>query len=281
MTPDIEARVRRANPLTDDHLAELFGKDVSHRLLRDVYSKKEGRMTPTQPDRDPGRGAATFEPDRVSSTQVREAPGRPRLRIALVALVVVVAAATVPLLLTRGGGGVATATSVGEEFVTATSNWDSQTALGLLAADVEFEGIGPVTTTDDYEMFLEWLRAIEWRWTLDQCSSADTEPPTAVTCTMIHENAWSRALGVGPFDGMRFELEVSDGEIQHVNRIFDTQDFSPQVWEPFTAWLRENHPEDVLTVLTDGCCQADVGPEAVTLWEQFTREFVAEQEPAS
>jgi hypothetical protein len=34
-----------------------------------------------------------------------------------------------------------------------------------------------------------------------------------VTCTYTAENAWSIALGVGPFTGSRFELSVADAQI--------------------------------------------------------------------
>ncbi len=48
MSVELEARVRRANLITQDrHLERLYDDDLSRRLLRDVYSMKEGRMTET------------------------------------------------------------------------------------------------------------------------------------------------------------------------------------------------------------------------------------------
>jgi hypothetical protein len=52
MTPDLETRVRRANPMTrQDQLDQIFGEEASGRLLRDIHHRKVGRMTEATKER--------------------------------------------------------------------------------------------------------------------------------------------------------------------------------------------------------------------------------------
>ena len=104
-------------------------------------------------------------------------------------------------------------------------------------------------------------------------------PPTEVSCTYTMANAWSQALGVGPFTGSSFDITIADGQIQQVTSNFNTSGFSWQVWDVFTGWLRDTHPDDV-DVMFERVGGNDVplkNPEAIALWAQHTTEFVASQ----
>ena len=58
---------------------------------------------------------------------------------------------------------------------------------------------------DAFDRFPEefaWLDAIGWTITVDECEITNPDPTnTKITCDVSHENAWSRALDVGPYRG--------------------------------------------------------------------------------
>ena len=56
------------------------------------------------------------------------------------------------------------------------------------------------------------------------------------------QNAWSQAIGAGPFFGSSFEFVIADGQIQQVTHDFDFSEFSPQVFDVFVAWLTDDLP---------------------------------------
>jgi hypothetical protein len=92
------------------------------------------------------------------------------------------------------------------------------------------------------------------------------------------ENAWSQALGVGPFTGSSFDFTIADGQIQQLIDNRDFNQFSGQVWDVFTAWLSDTHPDDV-DVIFERVGSNDIPLitlEAIALWEQHTTEFVAQ-----
>ena len=106
MSVDIEARVRRANPLTHtEQLEQLFGEDASRRLLRDIHHKREGRMSDTTENQQP-----TNVQDRTPATRQKterptpsRGPSRKRgLLVAAAALVVAIIAAGVVIGLVGG-----------------------------------------------------------------------------------------------------------------------------------------------------------------------------------
>jgi hypothetical protein len=97
-----------------------------------------------------------------------------------------------------------------------------------------------------------------------------------VTCTYTMENSWSQALGVGPFTGSNFEFVIVDGQIQEIKHDFVFGAFSPQVWEVFKGWVRDNYPDDINVMYDLGDVDVPIKtPEALALWEQRTAEFVA------
>jgi hypothetical protein len=53
--------------------------------------------------------------------------------------------------------------------------------------------------------------------------------------------------------------------------MLEISEFSPQVWEPFEAWVRTTYPEDVASMYAPA--QTEVSN---ALWKQRTREYVEE-----
>jgi hypothetical protein len=60
-----------------------------------------------------------------------------------------------------------------------------------------------------------------------------------VHCTFDFHLFGSDRLGFGPYGGSSFDLTVLDGEIVRAGASFEVEEFSPQMWEPFEAWVSE------------------------------------------
>lgn len=169
------------------------------------------------------------------------------------------------------------AEGIAQDFVEASDAWDAETVRLLVADDAVIDGA--VAIADDYLAVAEFERATGRRYTEPECTATVVGPPTEVSCTYTMANAWSQALGVGPFTGSSFDITIADGQIQQVTSNFNTSGFSWQVWDVFTAWLRDTHPDDV-DVMFERVGDNDVPlrtPEAIALWAQHTTEFVASQ----
>ena len=93
-------------------------------------------------------------------------------------------------------------------------------------------------------------------------------------CEYTHENAWSRALGVGPFGPGTFRFVIADGRISQVEHQFAVEGFGDSAWNRFDAWLGANHPADRGTMYVVLGSYASFTPESIALWERHTAEFV-------
>lgn len=95
-----------------------------------------------------------------------------------------------------------------------------------------------------------------------------------MSCSYTMENAWSRALEVPPITGV-IEFVIDDERISTVNHSrFNPSDFGP-VWDAFRSWVRANHPNEFDAIYESGSQTPVYTPEAATLWQQFTTEYVA------
>lgn len=145
---------------------------------------------------------------------------------------------------------------------------------------------------------MAWLDATGWRTEVDTCTVTSPDPANLrVTCTVTHDNAWSRALGLGPYPG-EYYIRIEEGEVfgqvleqpkitQVVSRFIGTA-FLPEAWNPFVSWVETNHPDDVDTMFLPsnffeeglflpGERHPSLTPESIELWRQYTEEFVAEK----
>jgi hypothetical protein len=213
-------------------------------------------------------------------------PSRTRIAIwsGVAASAVLITVAVVAM--TRGGDDADRVVAVDEtrqaidlaqEFVAARDRWDGEAVRALVADDAEIVGESQVTAADDYLVNAEFERVTEWRFRDAECAATEVGPPIEVTCTYVMENAWSQALGVGPFTGSSFTVLIDDGQIQQVTHSFDVNLFSPQVFEVWVQWLNDTHSDDVDTMydFTGPVPIAHSTPEALNLQEQYTDEFIA------
>ena len=270
MSVDTETRVKRANLIArDEMLEQLFGDETSNRFLLDLLAKKEGRMTETRPDQQPvqedGRSQPTVSPPPEK---------RFRVGVALTAFAVVLAIGIGFAIFRNSGSTVAASPiEIGESYINAIDEWDSEAALVLLAPGAVMTS-GLAESPTDIPAVFDFYRANDWRFTASECQQSNVGEPVVITCTYTHQNAWMRALGVDPRPGGSYEFVITDGKIEEVSSDF----IEFPEWDTFVDWVRTNHNTDQFVLIADGCCTPSVTPEAVVLWEQYTNEFVAERD---
>ena len=140
------------------------------------------------------------------------------------------------------------AIGLAQRFVEARDGWDGEAVRALVADDAVIDDFA-VTNADDYLAVAEVEQATGWRYMQPECTATVPEPPITVTCTYTMQNAWSQAIGVGPFTGSSFEFVIADGQIQQVTHDFDVSAFSTQVYDVFFAWVGDTYPNDVDVML--------------------------------
>ena len=171
------------------------------------------------------------------------------------------------------------AVDVARRFVGARDAWDAKTVRSLVADDAVIDDFG-VVTPDDYIANTEFERATGWRFIEPECTVTEEGPPAEVTCSYTMENAWSRALGTGPYTDNTFAFVIADGQIQQVVDHFDISRYAPETFEAFTEWLDDKHPGDSTVIFhpdpnEPGLVIRSTTAEAIALAEQRTIEFVA------
>jgi hypothetical protein len=169
------------------------------------------------------------------------------------------------------------AIALAKRFVEARDAWDGEGVRALVADDAVIDDFA-VSNADDYLPKVELEQVTGWRYMQPECTAIVPSPPIQVSCTYTMQNAWSEALGVGPFTGSNFTFVIADGQIQQVTHFFDFSEFDPQVYAFFQAWLTATHPNDV-GVMYDGGVFS-LTPESIALFEDHTTEFAASRNDA-
>ena len=166
------------------------------------------------------------------------------------------------------------AIALSQRFVEARDAWDGEAVRALVADDAVIDDFD-VSNPDDYLPLAENQQATGWRYLQPQCTTIVPAPPIQVSCTYTMQNAWSQALGVGPFTGSNFTFVIADGQIQQITHVFNFSQFSPQVYEVFLDWLTATHPNDEDVMFNSSSGNFNVTPESIALFEHHTIEFVA------
>ncbi len=164
------------------------------------------------------------------------------------------------------------AIGLAQRFMEASDAWDGEAVRALVTDDAVIDDFA-VTNADDYLLVAEFEEATGWRYMQPECTATVPDPPVKVTCTYTMENAWSQAIGVGPFTGSTFEFVIADGQIQQITHDFDFSDFDPEVLAVFDEWLTVTYPNDFDVMWDSGA--ARLTPEAIALFKQHTTEFVS------
>lgn len=169
------------------------------------------------------------------------------------------------------------ALSVAQDFMAARSEWDGETVQSLLAVDATIVGTEFARSSADYPALSDYERAVGWRYLNPDCAISS---PGRIRCTYTLDSDTTRALGVGPYNGNSFLLEIEDGLIQQVTHNFNTAQFLIDT-EVFNSWLAASYPSDIelmfVPSVNGGDQFARITPDSIVLWENHTAEFVAEQ----
>jgi hypothetical protein len=162
-----------------------------------------------------------------------------------------------------------------EELAVVFIEGDAETAVALLAADVQEYGV-PIDV-QELAAFRSWKDAIGRFSTVTECTESRTESAVAVSCAYTYEDALSEALGVGPFDGSRWDLVIVGGQIQVAEEVWDGTDYKLQAGNVFRQWLSNNHPDDMRAMIDFDSALSSMltTPESIALWEKHTQEFIA------
>lgn len=305
MSQDLESLVRRADLLAlDDQLEELFGDDLSPRLLRLVTDKKEGRMPDTTPSPEKSRG--TKLKSSTGDRQVEDRPTCPRRssrpegqRRWMPALAAAVAVVTVGVgaFIFLGGDEpppaadaeaiMNQAVELAEQYVEALNSYDASRARALVAEDVQinspvFMDLEELADVDKLEAAVQHLEIVGFQYSPFQCDlsfrPADARADTFlwVLCDYEMDSRPQQIVGYPPIAGS-FGFGVVGGVITRIDDRFPWAEFGPNVDEPFTTWLNANHPDglDSVFVATTGVQYPRLTPEALDLLAIYLDEYEA------
>ena len=151
---------------------------------------------------------------------------------------------------------------------------------------------------DHFPNEFSWLEAVGWEMEVKDCFITNPDfDNLSVTCLVSHENLWSRALALGPYDSEFFLKVAVPG---YENWIYEDRDepvvttrafaqfptffFTNETWDPFINWVETNHPEDIPVMLVPGP-PSDIAllpanpyltAPSIALWGAHTEAFVAE-----
>ena len=270
MSVELEARVRRANLITRDrHLERLFDDELSRRLLRDVYSIKEGRMTeitdrpnPTTVEGVHGTEDA-FRP-RTPSRQVRYPALAPVILTAVIAIGVIVAVYARELAPDMAD----TPVEIADQFVAALSDYDVDTVVSLFADDVAF--LTWPDTAENFPAYMEYKRVMGTTHEFDACFEFGSQ----VRCPYAISDSITRAVGTEPGTGNFYAFIIEDGKITNVNNMFLDDGYNDEAMEVLDEWMIDNHPAD-WSVMQD---TPYIEPDTLALWSEHVPEFLASLE---
>ncbi len=171
---------------------------------------------------------------------------------------------------------------VATDFLQAYGSFDADTAVGYLADDADIDGLigtEAVSATGNpgqLQLLISWLQAGGFEQVLAPCDVLGTSgTDTNLRCTFSFHLFRSNEIGRGPFDGSSYNLTVREGKIAQASVHYDTEQFGPQMWDPFAAWVSTNHPEDVPVMYEDTTLtNYRLSPDSIARWEQRTRGYV-------
>ncbi|HEY7668691.1 MAG TPA: hypothetical protein VIE12_11285 [Actinomycetota bacterium] len=153
----------------------------------------------------------------------------------------------------------AAALTAARGFFDAFAAFDAEGAMAYVADDADLSGVIDYSLPADtagLAKMLAVLEAWDYRQTITTCGAAspiatigddgyDVQVDCGFAFTALAE------LDRGPFPGGTFTFTVHDGQIVSASLDWDTEEFSPEVWEPFAAWVSTTHPQDAAVMYAD------------------------------
>jgi hypothetical protein len=172
------------------------------------------------------------------------------------------------------------AEAVARGFLDAYGSLDADRALTYITEDAIAQGVVEGwTTPEQLRLAFAHDQALGYKQTISGCEQqGNSASGVSLRCAFDMHALRSDEIGLGPYTGNYWRLTVRDGKIVSGQReiAFMTNGFSGQMWEPFAAWVRVEHPDDVLVMYTDESQGMQrVTEDSIRLWEQRTAEYVA------
>ncbi len=169
----------------------------------------------------------------------------------------------------------ADASRLATSLLTAYAAFDVDQVASYLADGARVDLFAP-----DWRRGARWLQSTGFKVLVGTCEAGDTTAAgTSVHCPFDYHGLRSDEMGLGPFAGNSFDVTVDSGEVVSVSMSLEytTNGFSTQMWEPFAQWISDAYPADVASMYVGGdLSQERHDDEAVQLWEQRTKEYVAD-----
>ena len=168
------------------------------------------------------------------------------------------------------------AVGVATRFAEAFGAFDAVGVISHLADDpvIRLEATSP----EELPLLLSFWKAMGYEQILDgPCAvTSSFAAGTLVRCPFDFHAIRSDEIGLGPYSGSYWDLTVRDGEIVIVSQHLEIGTFSGEMWEPFAAWVAENHPEDGAAMYNGDYTNFQLTEESIRLWRQRTRDYVRE-----
>lgn len=222
------------------------------------------------------RGAmATIKETKHEQTHAAPSEGTSRKRglvvaAAAAALVLIVGVGAWVLAATNEGELAASPEALASVYLDAKNDNHPEAALGVLSPTASLVNEVPrIESLEDVGPTFDWLsrRGIQHDYSCTETSGDE------VVCTYEYEDRLSRAVGHPPVVGS-YTFLIMEGQITRIVHDFDFEDYSPNVFEVFVAWLDAEHPGAFETIY-----QLEGGPlltpEALDLTEGYVDEFEA------
>jgi hypothetical protein len=174
----------------------------------------------------------------------------------------------------------AAAVKVTRQFLAAFRAFDAQKAMSYVADGANLSRLIDGQVPDDAEgmsLMVGWLEAMGYEELNTSCRATASTPAlgTTVLCDFDFHGIRSEAIGKGPFTGNTHTFILRDGKIVYGTIDWNLDEFSPQMWEPFRDWVRENHRKDFDVMYIDNGGNFRLTPRSIRLWEQRTQEWAA------
>jgi hypothetical protein len=173
---------------------------------------------------------------------------------------------------------------VARKFVGAIGALDANQALAHLSDDADVSGVvtslggGLDGRADELPRLMSMLDAMGYRQRHVSCDETARSPSsTTVRCTFAFHLLGSFEFGRASFGGSYFDLVVHDGRIVRASIHWNTERFSPQMWDPFARWVFATHPGDAALMYEDathGAARVTTG--SIRLWTRHVRTWVDE-----
>ena len=172
-------------------------------------------------------------------------------------------------------------------FLEALWAFDVEGVTSYLADDAELSALG--WGGEDWQFILRLQEAQKYQRQIGTCAlTSSSSVRRTVECTYTFHAFGSDELGLGPYTGSWMEVVVLDGEVRGAGESshfeFD-REFSPQMWQPFGAWITDTYPNDVAVMYANGVQTTAMNTsysglerlseESTALWAERVTEYIA------